>query len=77
MTKSDEDHTVLAGQLAAHTLQETGDVLVAIQTLVLAAASLCMTKLSPAAFALDAFRGAMTLQHDVMTEVLGAGTVRQ
>ncbi|MCG7348958.1 hypothetical protein [Sphingomonas sp. ACRSK] len=74
---SEPDHSVLAGQLASAALSQTGDVLLALQVLVQAGSALALTKLTPAAFALDAFDGAYLLGRERLAEVLGVEEPRQ
>ncbi len=70
------DTSVLAAELASQAVNGTDDDLSALLALYQAAASVSLVKLSPGAFALDAFDGAYFITREKLAGVLGAGKVR-
>ncbi|WP_159981899.1 MULTISPECIES: hypothetical protein [unclassified Novosphingobium] len=73
---TDDQKGELAGVLAHRALMELGDPLDAMLILFQAASALCITRLSPPAFAVDAYDGATVIARDRLVEVMGATQVR-
>ena len=68
--QDDDDTSELAADLAERAVAGTSDPLSALTTLMQAAGTVCLTQLTPPAFALAAYQGAMTLSHEQLTAVL-------
>jgi len=73
---TDDEKGDLAGSLAHFALKQIGDPLDAMLILFQAASALCVTRLSPAAFAVDAYDGATGIARERLVEVLGVQQVR-
>ena len=75
--QDDPDTSVLAAHLVTLALDDHNDPMLALLTLMQAAASLCLVRLTPASFAIDAFTGAAKVHGDQLRSVLRPDRVRQ
>lgn len=73
----DVDTSALAAELCVVALSDHNDPTLAILTLMQAAASLCVVRLKPAAFAVEVFTGAAQLQLQQLASLLRPDRVRQ